>query len=102
MQCRGGQKRASDFPGNGVKDCSQLPCGCWGLNPGPSVRAVGALNPRPSLQSQKSFILNLYVAHVIQKLLELQKHLNAFEKETVEQKTENVESQHRKAHAKKM
>ena len=29
----GGQKR-TEFPGTGVSDRYELPCGCWELNPG--------------------------------------------------------------------
>ena len=50
MQCRRGQKRATDSPGIGVMDSSQLPCGCWGLNPGPLQEQSVLLTVRLSLQ----------------------------------------------------
>ena len=40
------------FPGNGVTDSSELPCGCWELNPGPVEEQPGLLTPEPSLQSR--------------------------------------------------
>ena len=33
-------------PETGVTDSCELPCGCWELDPGPSGRAVSALNHR--------------------------------------------------------
>ena len=40
----------SDSPGTGIKDGSQLPCGCWGPNPGPLQEQSVLLTARPSLQ----------------------------------------------------
>ena len=48
VQCRGGQKRALDSPGTGVKDSPQLPCGCWGSNQGPLQEQSSLLTARPS------------------------------------------------------
>lgn len=38
------------FPRTGVTDGYELPCGCWGLNPGPSGRTARTLTTEPSLQ----------------------------------------------------
>ena len=32
------------FPGTGVTDSYEMPCGCWELNPGSFGRAASALN----------------------------------------------------------
>ena len=36
--------------GTGVTDSCELPCGCWGLNPGPLEEQPVVLTAEPSLQ----------------------------------------------------
>ena len=42
------QKRASDF----IKDGCEPPCGCWGLNSGPSEEQPALLTTEPSRQPE--------------------------------------------------
>jgi hypothetical protein len=47
---QGGQKRALDFPGIGVTDSCEPPCGCWELNSEPLEEQSVLLTTEPSLQ----------------------------------------------------
>ena len=48
-----GPKEDDTFPGTGILDDCELPCGGWELNPGPLQEQQVFLTAEPSIQAQR-------------------------------------------------